>query len=226
MSEVILVGNGASVMDQELGKTIDSFDTVVRFNWFHIKGFEKQVGSKTDIWFTTVYDKIRLRNTYEAIYEHSWEWNPVQDKTYNLLKGDDSVTRLHKTSRQMIYDMDNYMRLKRGEVKRMDRHNSYLTWSTGAIAAWWFLSDNFDKQYRPKETYDSSGRTPSCDSVSLIGFDWWDLESDDNHHLGDKQTLGRNHKPKTELAFWQYLAEDGKVIDLNPNSRIMPERDE
>jgi hypothetical protein len=226
MSSLILVGNGPSVMDHEFGGVVDSFDIVVRFNWYHIKGFEKQVGAKTNIWFTTVFDAVRMREKYDAIYEHSWEWNPRADKTYKKFKGHESVDLLYKTKRQMVYDMDNYMRMKAGQPKRLDHHVDYLAWSTGAIAAWWFTSQSLDKKYRPRERYTQDVPPPECDQITLLGFDWWDLESNDKHHLGDRQTLGRNHRPKTELTFWRHLAEDGKVIDLNPDSRITPKQDE
>jgi hypothetical protein len=49
---VVLVGNGPSLLDGNLGKVIDSFDVVVRFNAFKIKGFEQSVGTKTSMWST------------------------------------------------------------------------------------------------------------------------------------------------------------------------------
>lgn len=47
---IILVGNGPSLLGRDLGFVIDSHDTVVRFNGFQIKGYEKHVGVKTDVW--------------------------------------------------------------------------------------------------------------------------------------------------------------------------------
>jgi hypothetical protein len=46
----IIIGNGPSILSKELGGFIDKTETVVRINKFHIKGFEKHVGTKTDIW--------------------------------------------------------------------------------------------------------------------------------------------------------------------------------
>jgi len=47
---VIFVSNSPVVLDKELGKKIDSFDIVIRCNDFEIDGYEKYVGTKTDIW--------------------------------------------------------------------------------------------------------------------------------------------------------------------------------
>tara|TARA_Y100000310_G_scaffold278373_1_gene296782 strand:+ start:89 stop:694 length:606 start_codon:yes stop_codon:yes gene_type:complete len=50
--KVILVGNGSSVLDNEMGEYIDSeFDLVYRINRFKTKGFENYVGNRVDGWF-------------------------------------------------------------------------------------------------------------------------------------------------------------------------------
>jgi len=48
--KVIIVSNSRVVLERELGEKIDSFDTVIRINDFEIDGYEKHVGTKTDIW--------------------------------------------------------------------------------------------------------------------------------------------------------------------------------
>lgn len=50
MKDIILVGNGPSVMDQKIGHLVDEFKTVVRFNDFVITGYEQFVGTRTDVW--------------------------------------------------------------------------------------------------------------------------------------------------------------------------------
>ena len=49
-SKVIIVGNSPTVLNYENGKWIDSFDVVIRVNRCATEGFEKNIGSKTDIW--------------------------------------------------------------------------------------------------------------------------------------------------------------------------------
>ena len=58
-TSAIVIGNGPSALLYEAGAEIDKFDVVIRINRFHIKGFEKFVGSKTDIWATT-YNKLLM----------------------------------------------------------------------------------------------------------------------------------------------------------------------
>lgn len=45
----VLVGNGPSVLVSRMGRVIDAFDHVVRFNAFKLHGFESHVGSRTTL---------------------------------------------------------------------------------------------------------------------------------------------------------------------------------
>lgn len=64
-NETILIGNGPSVLKREMGETIDSFGTIVRFNNFEIKDYEKYVGTRTDIWATRICQSIKPRTEEE-----------------------------------------------------------------------------------------------------------------------------------------------------------------
>lgn len=48
----LVIGNGPSLLENKWGDKINSYDEVIRFNRFKIKGFEKYVGTKTTIWST------------------------------------------------------------------------------------------------------------------------------------------------------------------------------
>ena len=52
-AKVIIIGNSPTILNDEFGSLIDSFDIVIRINRCLTKGFEKYIGSKTDIWATT-----------------------------------------------------------------------------------------------------------------------------------------------------------------------------
>lgn len=62
MKTICLVGNGNQVLESHLGKDIDNFDTVVRFNNFQISGYEQQIGTKTDWWSTRICTTIKQRD--------------------------------------------------------------------------------------------------------------------------------------------------------------------
>lgn len=51
VKNIVLVGNGKSNLKKEHGAKIDAMDLVGRFNFFKLKKFEKNVGTRTDLWF-------------------------------------------------------------------------------------------------------------------------------------------------------------------------------
>lgn len=52
--KLIIVGNASSILNQKKGNLIDEFDVVLRTGSFQIKGYEKYVGTKTDIYYTPI----------------------------------------------------------------------------------------------------------------------------------------------------------------------------
>ena len=80
---VVILGNGPSLLGKNLGSKIDSFDNIIRANKFKIKGFEKDVGSKTTGWH--VNDNINLDWIRNKIKTDNLELNWVGSrKTENL----------------------------------------------------------------------------------------------------------------------------------------------
>ena len=59
--KIIVVGNGASLRNKQLGKKIDEFEEVVRFNDYQLFGFEENVGTKTTIWARNNSDNVKER---------------------------------------------------------------------------------------------------------------------------------------------------------------------
>ena len=50
-STILIVGNSKNIIDKNMGKKIDTFDNIIRFNDYKIKDFENDVGTKTSIHF-------------------------------------------------------------------------------------------------------------------------------------------------------------------------------
>ncbi|XP_042271939.1 ST3 beta-galactoside alpha-2,3-sialyltransferase 3a isoform X1 [Thunnus maccoyii] len=62
----IIVGNGGILANRSLGQRIDEFDVVVRLNEAPVKGFEKDVGSKTTMRITYPEGAIQKTEHYET----------------------------------------------------------------------------------------------------------------------------------------------------------------
>jgi len=69
--KAIVVGNAACLLDTCNGNTIDSFDVVVRLNKFVTLGYEKYVGTKTDIYCSKWYNmSYNINNLHR--YNRVW----------------------------------------------------------------------------------------------------------------------------------------------------------
>jgi len=65
---VVVVGNARSLLDKQLGHTIDAHALVIRCNSFVTRGFVKHVGQRTDIWCVSLRMDVlpRLRAVFSA----------------------------------------------------------------------------------------------------------------------------------------------------------------
>lgn len=60
-ASILIMGNGPSAAQHELGQTIDSFDQVIRINNFVTENMESRVGSRTDIWVNGANQGLKKR---------------------------------------------------------------------------------------------------------------------------------------------------------------------
>ena len=59
--EILIIANGESIIKNDYGDFIDKHPLVARINNYQTKGFEKQIGRKTDIWFNGANSKLKLQ---------------------------------------------------------------------------------------------------------------------------------------------------------------------
>lgn len=85
-SDIIVVGNGGSILDKNKGWAIDNYNEVVRFNNYRIVGYEADVGTKTTIWFTCNCAERKIQADYKEIYFHSWQWDRNKVECYQKIK--------------------------------------------------------------------------------------------------------------------------------------------
>jgi len=71
MSKIIIIGNGGGVLRAQLGDYIESnFSTIVRINQHKIKGYEKYIGSRTDVLCLNqhCYDELLLSDEERLLH--------------------------------------------------------------------------------------------------------------------------------------------------------------
>lgn len=184
MHEIVVVGNGPTLLEKELGKKIDDFSTVVRFNAYTIEGYEKHVGTRTDIWFNVINftkkdAQWRMKQPYKRIVLHSWQWDLEKDLLYKAFTEfyKDKNIPIEKAKREICT-----------ELSALVPEDNYFYFSTGLIALWMLL-----KEYK---------------QICITGFDWWQT---DKHHYNDNANRGTLHKPHIEKKVIDSLIEQKKI---------------
>jgi hypothetical protein len=61
--DILVIGGGKSVLDYEIGSIIDTFPNIGRINNYQTKGYEVNIGSKTNIWFNGANQGLKI-NTH------------------------------------------------------------------------------------------------------------------------------------------------------------------
>ena len=189
MKSVILIGNGPSVLDTELGEEIDSFDTVVRFNNFEIEGFEKNVGKKCNILARRACDDVMLwpEQMFEEIicFVTYCKWTRGMVKVATQLRGfykNISVVPTHVCA---------------SYGRAMGLNQPLEEWaSVGALALNYFI-----------EKYDK---------ITIHGFDHLNKNKEGKveHYFKKPPKDDRFHSGEKERLFTEELISEGKVERL------------
>ncbi|MBE3144977.1 MAG: glycosyltransferase family 29 protein [Planctomycetes bacterium] len=124
MQKILLIGNGPSALSRKLGKEIDEFPLVARFNTYRIKGYEEFVGTKTDYWITCDVHP-RWQNEYRKIFLCS----------YNRRQDNHILIELRKK----YPDCDHFPEWAWKETLEGIKFDAP---STGAVAATYFSKDH------------------------------------------------------------------------------------
>lgn len=216
---VVVVGNSGHLTNSNLGNTIDNFDTVIRFNEARTIGFEKDVGSRFDIWIT--YSDIPRRRYFEYLKSDKFAQekrgeilDQIEELWYVSWNKTDLETKWKNNSLIKQYElMDCEKRIESIRNSRLCRKKLGCKQSTG-INAIWCLSEILDKFY-------------------IIGFSAFGSHKDTNFvHYYDSESVEewRNsfpvHTPKKEDAYLRKLKNNRKIIelekDINPkNSELI-----
>jgi hypothetical protein len=186
MTNIILVGNGPSLLSREIGSEIDSFDKVVRFNNFELEGFEKHVGKKCSILARRSCDDVKLwpEEMFEEIvcFVTFCKWTRGMIHVANQLRGHYSNINIVPPHVCASYG------------KLMDLNQPAEEWASVGSMALAYFTEQYDK-------------------VAICGFDH--LEKDDKgevkHYFNKPPKDDRFHNGNKEKIFTESLLKKGKV---------------
>tara|TARA_R110001632_G_scaffold123882_2_gene236654 strand:+ start:5456 stop:6076 length:621 start_codon:yes stop_codon:yes gene_type:complete len=202
MSKVILIGNGPSALESELGNKIDSneFDKVVRFNRWkynedgseYTNNYSKYVGARCDYW---VINDLHLNETKIGIHKRN-EYEIVFVVTPNF--------KVNINHQKYIESTYNNIRFIPGlnEVEINNIVNFSPKWPSTGVVAMQFFIKHFDEVY-------------------LYGFDTYDSKYNQLHYFEDENaTHGKNkfkfnksndHTPNNEVEYINHIIKNKNV---------------
>ena len=154
--KTIIVSNSPSILKKEYGEIIDGFDIVIRMNKCVTKGYERYIGSKTDIWSSAklylnpfpdckqVLSKFhpKHRSTPEQVDASGKAMFPwFHPENFENLK-----SIWYRTPRQQKQFRKNFPHFCRGPLKLKHIDNYHILWKTQEFANTFkeFLTDSSD----------------------------------------------------------------------------------
>jgi len=194
--KVLLIGNGPSVLEQNMGERIDSdeFDLVCRINRGHKQdngelnvGFEKQVGTRCDVWFCS---DLRLKLAKERTNEYNQIFVYFPSFKFN--------SNIQKDVNAHFENIEILDPIYEKEIN--SKFNFSPHWpSTGIIAI----------QYLQKTNED----------IYIHGFDTYDVKYDTSHFFENRPNKYKNfnnsdHSPILEREYINYMIKNNKIKTL------------
>ena len=191
--EILIIGNGRSVLEYSFGKQINTISIVGRINNFTIKNYSEYIGQRTDIWFNGANQNLKRQ---KVIPDEVVVFIPPEILRRKKEKVHDQISnRLHIDKKYYslmpLEVMENYEKIT--GVKRP---------TTGTASILWAI-ENFEK-------------------VLIHGFDFFiDSKSHYNDNFINKWLIekginkkGGKHNMMAEKIYIEKLIQDKKVIQL------------
>jgi SAM-dependent methyltransferase len=160
-ASVVLVGNGPSALSSSLGKLIDSFDEVVRFNNYKTESFEASVGSKTTLWSTYFINNDRDDKHHRALCTHETRQPPIP------------LPEVYRVPSFFFDSVKKYVQDRHRWANGFSDSGSKLLASSG-LTVTAFLLD-----------------VVGVEQVHLVGFDHFSKKRSGQHHYWEQKVYGK-----------------------------------
>ena len=190
---ILIIANGESILNNDYGEFIDKHPLVARINNYQTEGFEKQIGSKTDIWFNGANSKLKLQSTkYSDII--------VLMPSQVILKKEADLNG--HVSKRLKLNKEEYTTVSLSNIQTFENQVGYNRLTTGLYSILWAL-----KNYN---------------EVIIHGFDFFQ-ESKAHYYDNSLSKLliknniikkGQKHNNILEKQFVNNLISDNKIKTL------------
>ena len=191
--EILIIGNGRSVLDHSFGEQINAIPIVGRINNFSIRNYSEYIGQRTDIWFNGANQNLKRQ---KVIPNEVVVFIPPEILRRKKEKIHDRI------SRRLHIDKEKYFLIPLETMENYEILTGVKRPTTGTSCILWAV-ENFEK-------------------VIIHGFDFFiDSKSHYNDNFITKWLInwginkkGRKHNMMTEKIYIEKLIQDKKVIQL------------
>ena len=191
--EILIIGNGRSVLKYSFGKQINTISIVARINNFTIKYYSEYIGQKTDIWFNGANQNLKRQ---KVIPNEVVVFIPPEILRRKKEKIHDRI------SRRLHIDKEKYSLIPLETIENYEILTGVKRPTTGTSCILWAV-ENFEK-------------------VIIHGFDFFiDSKSHYNDNFITKWLIdwginkkGGKHNMMAEKIYIEKLIKDKKVTQL------------
>ena len=191
--EILIIGNGRSVLDHSFGEQINAIPIVGRINNFSVENYSEYVGVKTDIWFNGANQNLKRQ---KVIPNEVVVFIPPEILRRKKEKIHDRI------SRRLHIDKEKYFLIPLETMENYEILTGVKRPTTGTSCILWAV-ENFEK-------------------VIIHGFDFFiDSKSHYNDNFITKWLIdweinkkGGKHNMVAEKVYIEKLIQDKKVIQL------------
>ena len=191
--EILIIGNGRSVLDHSFGEQINAIPIVGRINNFSIRNYSEYIGQRTDIWFNGANQNLKRQ---KVIPNEVVVFIPPEILRRKKEKIHDRI------SRRLHIDKEKYFLIPLETMENYEILTGVKRPTTGTSCILWAV-ENFEK-------------------VIIHGFDFFiDSKSHYNDNFITKWLIdweinkkGGKHNMMAEKIYIEKLIQDKKVIQL------------
>ena len=191
--EILIIGNGRSVLEYSFGKQINTISIIGRINNFTIRNYSEYIGQRTDIWFNGANQNLKRQ---KVIPNEVVVFIPPEILRRKKEKIHDRI------SRRLHIDKAKYSLIPLDVLENFEKISGVTRLTTGTASILWAV-ENFEK-------------------VLIHGFDFFiDSKSYYNNNFINKWLIdwginkkGGKHNMIAEKQFIEKLIQKKRVILL------------
>ena len=191
--EILIIGNGRSILDHSFGEQINKFSIVGRINNYSIDNYAEHIGGKTDIWFNGANQNLKRQKVIPnevVVFIPPGILRRKKEKIHDRI------------SRRLHIDKEKYSLIPLETMENYEILTGVKRPMTGTACILWAV-ENFEK-------------------VIIHGFDFFiDSKSHYNDNFITKWLInwginkkGGKHNMMAEKIYIEKLIQDKKVIQL------------